>query len=133
MTLARTAGYRIERNELQVESMIPDELKSVSVDEFMERIAEYDSFWQHRTEEARSEEKVLRYVGILDEGKVRVRVEAVSLKSPLGSLSGTDNQIAIISDRYNKYPLIIQGPGAGREVTAAGLLADIQKICVYVF
>ncbi len=133
MTLARTAGYRIERNELQVESMIPDELKSVGVDEFMERIAEYDSFWQHRTEEARSEEKVLRYVGILDEGKVRVRVEAVSLKSPLGSLSGTDNQIAIITDRYNKYPLIIQGPGAGREVTAAGLLADIQKICVYVF
>jgi aspartokinase/homoserine dehydrogenase 1 len=133
MTLARTAGYRIERNELQVESMIPDELKSVSVDEFMERIAEYDSFWQHRTEEARSEEKVLRYVGILDEGKVRVRVEAVPVKSPLGSLSGTDNQIAIITDRYNKYPLIIQGPGAGREVTAAGLLADIQKICVYVF
>lgn len=133
MTLARTAGYRIERNELQVESMIPDELKSVDVDEFMERIAEYDSFWQHRTEEARLEEKVLRYVGILDEGKVRVRVEAVPVKSPLGSLSGTDNQIAITTNRYNKNPLIIQGPGAGREVTAAGLLADIQKICVYVF
>lgn len=133
MTLARTAGYRIERNELQVESMIPDELKSVGVEEFMERIAEYDSFWQHRTEEARAEDKVLRYVGILDEGKVRVRVEAVPVKSPLGALSGTDNQIAITTDRYNAYPLIIQGPGAGREVTAAGLLADVQKVCVYIF
>lgn len=133
MTLARTAGYRIERNELQVESMIPDELKSVGVEEFMERIDEYDSFWQHRTEEARAEDKVLRYVGILDEGKVRVRVEAVPVKSPLGALSGTDNQIAITTDRYNAYPLIIQGPGAGREVTAAGLLADVQKVCVYIF
>jgi len=133
MTLARTAGYRIERNELQVESMIPDELRDVPLEEFMDRIRDYDVFWKHRTDEARADDKVLRYVGILDEGKVRVRVEAVPLKSPLGSLSGTDNQIAITTDRYHTYPLIIQGPGAGREVTAAGLLADIQKICVMIF
>jgi len=133
MTLARTAGYRVERKELQVESMIPDELKEVSLEEFMDRIGEYDDFWRHRIEEAKAEEKVLRYVGILDEGKIRVRVEAVPVKSPLGSLSGTDNQIAITTDRYNKNPLIIQGPGAGREVTAAGLLADIQKVCDMIF
>lgn len=133
MTLARTAGYRVERKELQVESMIPDELKEVGLEEFMERISEYDDFWRHRIDEAKAEDKVLRYVGILDEGKIRVRVEAVPMKSPLGSLSGTDNQIAITTDRYDLHPLIIQGPGAGREVTAAGLLADIQKVCDMIF
>jgi aspartokinase/homoserine dehydrogenase 1 len=133
MTLARTAGYRVERKELQVESMIPDELKEVGLEEFMERIADYDDFWRHRIDEAKAEDKVLRYVGILDEGKIRVRVEAVPMKSPLGSLSGTDNQIAITTDRYDIHPLIIQGPGAGREVTAAGLLADIQKVCDMIF
>src|SRR5690606_40882777 len=90
MTLARTAGYRIERNELQVESMIPDELREVPLEEFMDRIRDYDVFWKHRTDQPRPDDKELPYVGILDEGQDRVRVEAGQVTSPSGPLSRSD-------------------------------------------
>jgi homoserine dehydrogenase len=73
---------------------------------------------------------VLRHVATLEHGKIHIGVSAVPSSSPLASLRGTDNQIAIFTRRYNISPMIIQGPGAGKEVTSAGLLADIQKIAI---
>lgn len=128
LTLARASGYRLERADLEVESLVPDDLKDVSVEEFLAGIEDYDEYWDKRVHDALKEGKVLRYIGTLKEGKIKVGVQLVSKSSPLGSLAGTDNQFAFYTRRYNKYPLIIQGPGAGREVTAAGLLSDIQKI-----
>ena len=87
---------------------------------------------QKKIQDAESNGKVLRYSGTFEHGKIRIGVEAVPIHSPLGSLKGTDNQVTIYTRRYNQSPLIIQGPGAGAEVTAAGLLADIQKIAVRV-
>jgi aspartokinase/homoserine dehydrogenase 1 len=81
-------------------------------------------------EAASKADKVLRHVGTLENGKIRIGVEAVPKSSPLGSLQGIDNQIAIYTRRYKTSPMIIQGPGAGKDVTAAGLLADIQKIAI---
>jgi aspartokinase/homoserine dehydrogenase 1 len=128
ITLARVAGRRLERSDVSVESLVPAELASVSTEEFLTRIGEYDAVWQARVQEAKNDGKVLRYVAKLDGDKVSVKVEAVPANSPLGTLSGTDNLVAITSKYYNSSPLIIQGPGAGREVTAAGLLADVIKI-----
>ncbi len=130
LSLARTAGYRIEREDLEVENLIPESLLYTSVDVFMDRVAEHDVTWRQRIEEAESKGEVLRYTGNFENGKIRIGVESVPANSPLGSLHGTDNQVAIYSRRYNSSPLIIQGPGAGAEVTAAGLLADIQKIAI---
>lgn len=130
LSLARTAGYRLEREELEVENLIPDSLVYTSVDVFMERVQEYDEEWKQRISDAESRGEVLRYTGTFENGKIRIGVESVPAHSPLGSLRGTDNQVAIYSRRYNRSPLIIQGPGAGAEVTAAGLLADIQKIAI---
>jgi aspartokinase/homoserine dehydrogenase 1 len=128
ITLARVSGRRLERSDVSVESLVPTELARVSTEEFVSRIGEYDAAWQARVQEAKNEGKVLRYVAKLDGDKVSVKVEAVPANSPLGTLSGTDNLVAITSKYYNRSPLIIQGPGAGREVTAAGLLADVIKI-----
>ncbi|HKJ34691.1 MAG TPA: bifunctional aspartate kinase/homoserine dehydrogenase I [Balneolales bacterium] len=128
ITLARTSEYQIERNEINVESLVPEELTNVTRQEFIERIKDYDPVWEQRINEAKKENKVLRYIGTLENGQINVGVQTLPADSPIGSLKGTGNLIAIYTKRYHEFPLIIQGPGAGRTVTAAGLLSDIQKI-----
>ena len=128
MILARTAGFRVERDEIEVEDLISDHLKNLSPEEFFRRLHEENGFWKQKVKEARERDEVLRYTGYLEEGRIKIGIQSVSVKSPLGTLTDTNNQISIRTERYNENPLIIQGPGAGKEVTAAGVLADIQKV-----
>jgi bifunctional aspartokinase / homoserine dehydrogenase 1 len=128
MILTRASGFRVERDEFSTENLIPESLRTVTLEEFWRRLDEYDQEWKSRSDEALAAGRVLRYVGRLENGRIRIGVEAVERLSPMGSLKGTDNLFAIRSDRYPDSPLIVQGPGAGKEVTAAGLLADVQKI-----
>lgn len=128
LILARISGLRLEREEMEVESLIPSFLKEVDSATFLERLQEADSEWQERIEAARSRGEVLRYTGILKNGKVRVGLQEVPKGSPVGALGGTNNLIQIKSRRYLDQPLIIQGPGAGKEVTAAGVLSDVLRI-----
>ncbi len=130
LSLARAAGYRIEREELEVESLVPESLRYTSVDVFLNEVHKFDNEWSDRIQTAAENGHVLRYTGVFDQGKIRIGVESVPEHSPLGSLRGTDNQVAIHSKRYSISPIIIQGPGAGAEVTAAGVLADVQKIAI---
>jgi aspartokinase/homoserine dehydrogenase 1 len=127
LTLARTLGITIEREELQVESLIPEELQDVDRDTFLEHISNYDSVWKQRIGSARQRNETLRYTGKLQDGNIAIGIESVPKDSPLGQLKGTDNLIHIYSDFYNHTPLVIQGPGAGKAVTAAGVLSDILK------
>ncbi len=128
LTLAREIGLRLERHDLEVETLIPDELKELDRDTFLERLSEYDDYWRTRVEDALSKDETLRYTGKLKDGKIRIGVESLPVNSSLGQLKGTDNLLRIFSSRYAETPLIIQGAGAGREVTAAGVLNDILKI-----
>ncbi len=129
LILARTLGYKIERSELNVESLIPEELQKVDPDIFMDRLSETDALWKKRIKLALDREETLRYAGrLLADGTITIGIQTVPKDSPLGQLKGTDNLIQISSDFYADTPLIIQGPGAGKEVTAGGLLADILKI-----
>ncbi len=130
ITLARASGIRLERSDVSVENLTPAELRHLSTDEFLDQVTAYNDVWKDRVEVASKADQVLRYVGTLENGKIRIGVEAVPKTSPLGSLQGIDNQIAIFTRRYQTSPMIIQGPGAGKDVTAAGLLADIQKIAI---
>jgi bifunctional aspartokinase / homoserine dehydrogenase 1 len=130
LSLARASGYKIERDELEVESLVPDSLRYTSTETFLEQMSQFDSEWSHRIQQAAAKGEVLRYTGVFEHGKIRIGVESVPAHSPLGSLRGTDNQVALYSHRYRESPIIIQGPGAGAEVTAAGLFADIQKIAI---
>ncbi len=133
LVLARTSGIKIEREELEVENLTPTELREVASGEFMEKISDYDGVWKKKVARAKERGKVLRYVGELSDGKVRIGVREVPGDSPLGMLKGTDNQLLIYTRRYQSSPVTIQGPGAGKEVTAGGVLSDIQKISRRVF
>lgn len=129
LILARTLGYKIERNQLSVESLIPEELQKVDSDTFLKQLPKNDALWEERIRSALDRNETLRYTGSLQQdGSIDIGIQSVSKDSPLGQLKGTDNLIQISTEFYSNTPLIIQGPGAGKEVTAGGLLADILKI-----
>src|SRR5690606_6083413 len=86
LSLARASGFKIEREELEVENLIPESLLYTSVDVFMEKIHEFNEDWSKRVREAESNGNVLRYTGTCEKGKIRIGVEAVPVHSPLGSL-----------------------------------------------
>jgi len=127
LTLARTLGLKIERDELDVESLIPKELSSVDQPTFLRNLSQYDEEWEQQIQAAQKRGETLRYTGRLVDGAISIGIESVPKDSPLGQLKGTDNLIQIFSDLYDQTPLVIQGAGAGKEVTAAGVLADILK------
>lgn len=128
LILARKCGMRIERDQIEVESLIPSFLQDVESSTFLKRLGEADEIWAKRISDAAENNETLRYTGSLKNGKIKIGVEAVDRDSSLGQLSGTNNLLLIKSGRYSDQPLIIQGPGAGKEVTAAGVLADLLKI-----
>lgn len=128
LIIARTCGLVLERNEIEVESLIPNALTGVDSNSFLSLFSDYDQEWSERMENEKKTGHTLRYAGFFKAGKIRVGIDAVAKSSALGQLTGTNNLIQIKTRRYYDQPLIIQGPGAGKEVTAAGVLADIQKI-----
>lgn len=128
MILARTAGFRIEREDISVQDLIPEEFRHLSQEDFFGRLPERNDYWRQKVAEARKRDEVLRYTGYLENGKITVGMQSVPVKSALGTLTGTDNLLSLRTERYALSPLVIQGPGAGREVTASGVLADIQKV-----
>lgn len=129
--LARMSGFNVESSKsFPVESLIPKPLESVeSIAEFMEKLPEYDDKLDKLKDEAMKENKVLRFVGKVDfcKSSVSVGIQKYSSSHPFASLKGADNVISVKTQRYQQ-PLIIQGAGAGAEVTAAGTLADVIKI-----
>lgn len=133
MILARASGFRVEREDVAVENLTPPELAGSTTESFLKRISDYDEEWKLKVDQASQNGNVLRYVGEMNEGNINIKTQAVPRESPLGSLKGTDNQIIIHTLHYKESPIIVQGPGAGKEVTAAGLLSDVQKIGRLVF
>ena len=111
-----------------MESLVPEELRSVTAAEFLARIEELDSVWRDRVAEAHASGRVLRYRATVTAESVRVGLVAVDLSSSFATLTGTDNQFAITTTRYRANPIVITGPGAGVAVTAAGVLNDVLKL-----
>lgn len=130
--LARLSGLRVQSpSSFPVQSLIPQPLESVqTAAEFMQRLPEHDGEMEKYKEDAAKQSKVVRYVGSIDVGlgKVNVGLEMVNKDSPLAALKGSDNLICFHSERYSSSPLVIQGSGAGGEVTAMGVTADLIKI-----
>lgn len=129
--LARISGFEVESpTSFEVESLIPKALESVEkADDFLAQLPNYDADIQKIKDEALKEGKVLRFVGLVDfkANKVSVGIGKYAFDHPFASLKGSDNVVSIKTDRYPN-PLIIQGAGAGAEVTAHGVLADAIKI-----
>jgi len=127
--LAREAGYDIEPDQVRVESLVPKSCEGESVDHFFENGEALNEQMQQRFEAAQEMGLVLRYVARFDaNGKARVGVEAVRDDHPLASLLPCDNVFAIESRWYRDNPLVIRGPGAGRDVTAGAIQSDINRL-----
>ncbi|ANI29721.1 aspartate kinase [Yersinia entomophaga] len=127
--LAREAGYDIEPNQVRVESLVPAGTETGSVDQFFENGEALNQQMIQRLEAANEMGLVLRYVARFDaNGKARVGVEAVRPEHPLASLLPCDNVFAIESRWYRDNPLVIRGPGAGRDVTAGAIQSDLNRL-----
>jgi aspartokinase/homoserine dehydrogenase 1 len=128
LILARTCEYDFERGQIRVDTLVPENLISLSTEEFLQKIPEYDAHWKNRNAQAMVNNRKLRYVGEFTPDGITVGVKEVKADSPLANLKGTDNLLQIYTKRYADSPIVIQGPGAGKDVTAAGILGDIIDI-----
>ena len=132
LILAREAGISLELDHVEIENLVPPELQQVqSVDEFMKLLPKYDAHFEKLRAEAAGHGEKLRYMAVLDETGVKTQLAGVGQQHPFYSLAGSDNIILITTERYNERPMVIRGPGAGAEVTAAGVFADIIRIANY--
>jgi aspartokinase/homoserine dehydrogenase 1 len=132
LILAREAGIKLEFDKVQIENLVPSELQKVqSVDEFMKLLPKYDHHFEKLRSDAAAQGEKLRYMAVLDETGVKTQLTGVGQQHPFYSLAGSDNIILITTERYHERPMVIRGPGAGAEVTAAGVFADIIRIANY--
>ncbi|MEE2708725.1 MAG: hypothetical protein VYA69_03930 [Gemmatimonadota bacterium] len=128
LILAREIGCKINLSDVHVESMISDTLeRAESVEAFMDRLDKEDATYRARAEKSGEKGEVLRYLAAVKGGRCNVRLCSVPADSPAGSLSGSDNLVVYRTSRYSENPLVIRGPGAGPDVTAAGMFGDLIK------
>ena len=126
--LSREAGYRVEMEDVEARLFIPDELFACSMKEFWERLPELDAAFESRRQVLEKEHKRLRFVARMDNGRCSVGLEEVGSIHSFYALEGSNNIIRLTTERYNRHPMLIQGYGAGADVTAAGVFADIMSI-----
>ena len=130
--LAREMGLTLEMADVQVQGLVPKSLEDCSVDEFMQRIAEFDSLMALKHSNAAKKNQVLRYVGRVGaDGKATVGLMRLDAKHAFANIALTDNVVRFATRRYCDNPLIVQGPGAGPEVTAAGVFSDLLRLSAY--
>jgi aspartokinase/homoserine dehydrogenase 1 len=130
--LAREMGLKLELGDVKVESLVPGALANCGVDDFLERLTEFDAPMLARLEAARGRGHVLRYVGSVSvEGRAEVGLVELPKSHPFANIALTDNIVRFQTARYDQNPLIVQGPGAGPAVTAAGVFADLLRVCAY--
>jgi len=129
LILARDAGYPLEASDVKIDNILPEAcLKANSVEEFYAELKNNSAYFENLKNTAESEKKVLRYIGKLENGKVEISLQMVGEDHPFYALSGADNIISFVTDRYKFRPMVVKGPGAGAEVTAAGVFADIINV-----
>nr|WP_154325331.1 bifunctional aspartate kinase/homoserine dehydrogenase I [Pantoea sp. 201603H] len=129
LILAREAGYQWELSDIDIEPVLPKHLSAIEdVDTFMQQLSELDDEFAARVAKARDEGKVLRFVGVIEEGGVcKVKIDAVDGNDPLYKVKNGENALAFYSRYYQPIPLVLRGYGAGNDVTAAGVFADLLR------
>ncbi len=130
--LAREMGLKTELEDVELQGLIPPGLEHGPVDQFLQSLREHDRAITALLEEARGRGELLRFVGSIErDGRATVRLQSVPASHPLAHLHLTDNLVQFQTSRYRPNPLIVQGPGAGPEVTAGGIFADILRLAAY--
>ncbi|HEX5169324.1 MAG TPA: bifunctional aspartate kinase/homoserine dehydrogenase I [Cyclobacteriaceae bacterium] len=132
LILAREAGWDLELKDIKVENLVPDSCRGeMSIEKFWIELAKYDDDFGKMRQQAADQNTKLRYMAVLDNGQVSIQLKSVNHQHPFYSLSGSDNIILFTTERYHERPMVIRGPGAGADVTAAGVFADIIRIGHY--
>lgn len=129
LILARNAGFALGWDEVQVDGLVPEPLRALDTEQFLARLEELDEPLAALHAQAKARGNVLRFLARLNQrGHARVGLVEVPADHPAARLCGTDNQFALTTTRYHTQPLVIQGPGAGPEVTAQALLGDVLAL-----
>lgn len=126
--LAREAGYKVEKTDVEAHLFIPNEFFEGSIDEFWKNLPKLDADFEARRKQLDAEGKRWRFVATFDHGKLSVALKEVDRTHPFYNLQGSNNIVALTTERYREYPMLIQGYGAGASVTAAGVFANIMSI-----
>jgi len=129
LILARECGMALEFNSVVVESILPQAcFEAIGVEAFFTELEKSDGYFEKRRAQAAAEGRALRYVAVIEEGAAKLSLREENAGSPFRSLVDSDNIVVITSDRYSSLPMVIKGPGAGAQVTAGGVFADIVRI-----
>jgi aspartokinase/homoserine dehydrogenase 1 len=128
LILGRLLGFTGQPEDVAVGSLVPPALRKLPLARFLDRLEELDAGWAERLTRSRAHRRSLRYVAAVTRRKIAVGLTEVGPDSPFAGLRGTDNQVAFTTLRYRANPLVIQGPGAGLGVTAAGILNDVLDL-----
>jgi len=132
LILARETGLPLEPSDVVIDPILPDNcLKAKSVDDFFEELEKSNDYFDALLKKASDQGGALRYIASLEDGKAQLKLSIIDAQHPFYTLSGSDNIVSFTTERYNTRPLVIKGPGAGAEVTASGVFADIMSISSY--
>jgi aspartokinase/homoserine dehydrogenase 1 len=130
--LARETGLALEEAQVEIKNFLPESCQiAKTVEDFFIALEASDNYFEELRVDAAAKNKMLRMVAKLEAGKATIGIEAVDQSHPFYFLSGSDNMIVFTTERYKERPLVVRGPGAGAEVTAAGIFAEIIKIGNY--
>jgi len=134
LILGREAGFILEPSNVKAERFLPEScFKAKSISAFFDELEKVDGMMLDLIEKTKKKNQVLRYVASLEKGKTKVKLQSVGEDHPFYSLSGSDNIISFTTQRYKERPLVVKGPGAGADVTAAGVFSEIISIGNYIF
>ena len=126
--LAREAGYKVEKSDVEKHLFIPESFFDGTLEEFWEKLPQLDADFERQRCRLEAEGKRWRFVATLDHGKTSVALKEIERNHPFYELEGSNNIVALTTARYCEYPMLIQGYGAGASVTAAGVFANIMSI-----
>jgi aspartokinase/homoserine dehydrogenase 1 len=129
LILSREIGLKLEFSDITIQPIIPLSCEQApTVEAFFAELEKENAYFEQMVNEAHAEGKVLRYIAQLENQKITIGLRAVGTDHPFYQMDGADNVIAFTTKRYHDRPLVIKGPGAGAEVTASGVFADIVSL-----
>ena len=128
MILAREAGYSIEKEDVIINKFLPDECFKGDLNDFFEKVKEYDAEFEQKRMELTKKNQKWRFFATMELGKAKVELLTIGSDHPSFNLEGSNNIILLTTNRYNELPMVIKGYGAGAEVTAAGVFADLMRV-----
>ncbi|HEX9963025.1 MAG TPA: bifunctional aspartate kinase/homoserine dehydrogenase I, partial [Pyrinomonadaceae bacterium] len=127
LILAREAGFRMEMSDIENKSFLPESCFAGGVEDFYAEMEKHESYFRELLENARSRDLSLKYIASFDKGKASVGLQSIDKTHNFANLSGKDNAVLFYTNRYTEQPLVVKGAGAGADVTAAGVFADIIR------